>query len=239
MSAIDDLKRQAAVHAVELEVRSGMALGLGTGSTAAHVLDALAERLRDGRLAGIRGVPTSSWTAQRCEELGIPLTTLAECPRLDLTIDGADEIDPSLSLIKGRGGALLHEKVVATAGARMVVVADGSKLVPRLGTRAPLPIEVIPFALPLCQRLLADHGWAPKLRASDHGSPFVTDEGNVILDCRREDWSDLSALAAGIDEIPGVAGHGLFLGVAAVAVVATEGGVRVLERAGPGPPRRW
>ena len=232
MSAIDDLKRQAAVHAVELEVRSEMALGLGTGSTAAHVLDALAERLRDGQLADIRGVPTSSWTARRCEELGIPLATLSECPRLDVTIDGADEVDPSLSLIKGRGGALLHEKVVAIAAARMVVVVDGSKLVPRLGTRAPLPVEVIPFALPLCQRLLADQGWTPTLRPGDDGAPFVTDEGNVILDCRRDDWTDLAALAARIEAIPGVAGHGLFLGIAAVAVVATESGARVVKRPG-------
>lgn len=231
MSAVDELKRQAAVRAVELEVRSQMALGLGTGSTAAHVLDAVAERLRDGRLEGIRGVPTSAWTADRCAALGIPLATLVECPRLDVTIDGADEIDPSLRLIKGLGGALLHEKVVAAASDRMVVVADGSKLVPRLGSRAPLPVEVIAFALPLCERLLRAQGWSPQLREGDDGPPFTTDEGNVVLDCRRDDWSDPGALAAAIEAVPGVAGHGLFIGLAHAAVVATGAGVRVLERA--------
>lgn len=230
MSAVDELKRQAGERAVELEVRSGMALGLGTGSTAAHVLDALAARLRDGRLQGVRGVPTSAWTAERCAALDIPLATLEECPQLDVTIDGADEIDPSLHLIKGLGGALLHEKVVAAASARMVVVADGSKLVPRLGTRAPLPIEVIPFALPLCRRLLAGLGWTGQLRLSRGGEPFATDEGNVILDCRRDDWSEPAALAAAIEAVPGVAGHGLFIGLARAAVVATDGGVRVLDR---------
>jgi ribose 5-phosphate isomerase A len=230
MSAVDELKRQAAVHAVELEVRSQMALGLGTGSTAAHVLEAVAERLRDGRLEGIHGVPTSAWTADRCAALGIPLATLAECPRLDVTIDGADEIDPSLRLIKGLGGALLHEKVVAAASGRMVVVADGSKLVPRLGARAPLPVEVIAFARPLCERLLRAQGWSPQLREGDDGRPFTTDEGNVVLDCRRDDWSDPGALAAAIEAVPGVAGHGLFIGLAHAAVVATSAGVRVLER---------
>ncbi len=229
MSAVDELKRRAGERAVELEVRSGMALGLGTGSTAAHVLDALAARLRDGRLHGVRGVPTSTWTAERCAALDIPLATLEECPQLDVTIDGADEIDPSLHLIKGLGGALLHEKVVAAASARMVVVADGSKLVPRLGTRAPLPIEVIPFALPLCRRLLAGLGWTGQLRLAPGGEPFATDEGNVILDCRRDDWGEPAALAAAIEAVPGVAGHGLFIGLAQAAVVATDGGVRVLS----------
>ncbi|HUZ83160.1 MAG TPA: ribose-5-phosphate isomerase RpiA [Gaiellales bacterium] len=226
----DELKRLAAEHAVEREVRSGMALGLGTGSTAGHVLEALAARLRDGRLAGIRAVPTSEHTAADCRRLGIPLASLDECPHLDVDIDGADEIDPGLDLIKGLGGALLREKVVAAAATRMVVVADGSKLVPRLGLRAPLPVEVIPFAQPLCRRLLERAGWRPQLRLDACGEGFVTDEGNLILDCRRDDWSQTGSLAVDVDAIPGVAGHGLFLSLAQAAVVATDAGVRVLER---------
>lgn len=231
MTAADELKRLAAERAVEHEVRSGMVLGLGTGSTAGHVLEAIAARLADGRLERILAVPTSEGTAARCRELGIPLTTLAQCPRLDVAIDGADEIDPGLDLIKGLGGALLREKVVAASAVRMVVVADGSKLVPRLGARAPLPVEVIEFARPLCTRLLGLAGWQPRLRASTDGRAFTTDEGNVILDCHREAWPlDPGALAAAVEAIPGVAGHGLFVGLAAAAVVATEAGVRVLER---------
>jgi len=225
----DELKREAGERAVADEVRSGMRVGLGSGSTAMLMLEALAARVADGRLGGIAGVPTSEATGIRARELGIPLTDLATEPVLDVVIDGADEIDPELRLIKGLGGAFLHEKVVAAAGRRMVVVADESKLVRRLGDRSPLPVEVIPFARPLCQRLLEEAGWLPELRPGAGGEPYVTDEGNLILDCRRGEWGDPPALAAGIERIPGVAGHGLFLGYATRAVVATPSGVRVLE----------
>jgi ribose 5-phosphate isomerase A len=217
----DDLKREAGERAVADEVRSGMRLGLGSGSTAMLMLEALAARLDDGRLGGIVGVPTSEATGVRARELGIPV--------LDVVIDGADEIDPELRLIKGLGGAFLREKVVAAAGRRMVVVADESKLVRRLGEHAPLPVEVIPFARPLCRRLLEADGWRPELRPGTGGGPYLTDEGNLILDCRRGEWDDPAALATGIERIPGVAGHGLFLGYATRAVVATPSGVRVLE----------
>lgn len=224
----DPLKARAAEAAVEQEVRSGMLLGLGTGTTAALMLEALAERLNDGRLAGITGVPTSEATAVRARELGIPLATLEERPQLDLTIDGADEIDPELRLIKGMGGAHLREKVVACASRRMVVVADASKLVSRLGERSPLPVEVIPFARPVSERLLAERGWTATLRVAE-GRPFATDEGNIILDCRRDDWSDPERLAAGVRTVPGVVEHGFFLDVARAAYVADADGVRVLS----------
>jgi ribose 5-phosphate isomerase A len=224
------LRRAAGEEAVARYVRDGMRLGLGTGSTASAMIEALAARLADGRLHGILGVPTSEATAALCGRLHVPLTTLAEAPELDVVIDGADEIDPELDLIKGLGGAHLREKVVASAGRAMIVVADESKLVVRLGERAPLPVEVVEFALPVCERTLRGLGWEPTRRLTPEGRPFVTDEGNAILDCRRDDWADPAALAAAVKAVPGVVEHGFFLGIAAAAVVGTSGGVRVLER---------
>jgi len=230
---LDRLKAEAGAAAVDRFVRPGMRLGLGTGSTAAKMLDALGERLAAGALADVAGVPTSAVTAERCGELGIPLVTLDDVPELDLVIDGADEIDPRLDLVKGLGGAHLREKVVAAAAREMVVVADETKLVGSLGERAPLPVEVIPFALPVAGRLLRGLGWQTELRV-DGGRPFVTDEGNRILDCRRDAWADPAALARDISEVPGVVAHGFFLGYASTAVVATtRDGVRILERDRP------
>ena len=222
-------RRAAGEEAVARYVRDGMRLGLGTGSTAAAMLEALAARLADGGLRDVAGVPTSEATAALCRRLGVPLLTLAEAPELDIVIDGADEIDPDLNLIKGLGGAHLREKVVASAGRTMVVVADESKLVARLGERAPLPVEVVEFALPVCERLLRRLGWETARREAG-GGPFVTDEGNAILDCRRDDWADPAALATAVRSVPGVVEHGFFLGMASVAVVGTADGVRVLER---------
>jgi ribose 5-phosphate isomerase A len=233
VSTTDALRRAAGDEAVARYVRDGMRLGLGTGSTAGMMLAALGARLADGRLRDVAGVPTSEATAEACRRLGIPLTTLEQNPELDVVIDGADEIDPDLDLIKGLGGAHLSEKVVATAGRLMVVVADERKLVSRLGERAPLPVEVVEFALPVCARLLRERGWEPARRTGADGRPFVTDEGNAILDCRRADWSDPAALAAGVRAVPGVVEHGFFLGIAGAAVVGTADGVRVLERASP------
>jgi ribose 5-phosphate isomerase A len=224
------LKRDAAEAAIEAEVRSGMALGLGTGSTAHWLLEGLGQRIADGRLTGIVGVPTSEQTAGHCRRLGIPLTDLERRPQLDLAIDGADEIGPGLALIKGLGGAHLREKVVARSAARFVVVADASKLVARLGQRAPLPVEVIPFALPLCDRLLREAGWTPQLRAGAEGV-FVSEEGNHILDCRRDDWDGAERLSVALHAMPGVVEHGLFLGMAAAAYVAGDGGVQVTDPA--------
>ena len=230
MTAADAQRQAAGEHAVAAYVRDGMTLGLGTGATAGMMLAALAARLADGRLRGIDGVPTSEGTAERCRQLGIPLTTLEDAPRLDVVIDGADEIDPDLNLIKGLGGAHLREKVVACAGQFMVVVADEAKLVTRLGERAPLPVEVVEFARPVCDLKLRGLGWQPTLRMAAGDRAFVTDEGNAILDCRRDDWSDPATLAAGVRDVPGVVEHGFFLGMAGVAVVGTAAGVRVLER---------
>jgi ribose 5-phosphate isomerase A len=222
------LKRDAAEAAIDGEVRSGMALGLGTGSTAWFLLEGLAARLADGRLAGIVGVPTSEQTAARARELGIRLATLDERPVLDVAIDGADEIAPGLALIKGLGGAMLREKVVACAAERFVVVADDSKQVEVLGSRAPLPVEVVPFARAVCERRLSGLGWACTLRERQ-GSPWVTDEGNLIVDCRRTDWDEPAAFDRDVSMIPGVVGHGLFLGIAQVAYVASPVGVRTLR----------
>jgi ribose 5-phosphate isomerase A len=226
---LDALKAEAGAAAVDRLVRSGMRLGLGTGSTAAKMLEALGARLGSGDLADVAGVPTSAATAERCGELGIPLLTLDDVAELDLVIDGADEIDPQLDLIKGLGGAHLREKVVAAASRDMVVVADETKLVGRLGERAPLPVEVVPFALPVAEELLRRLGWEPELRV-DGGRPFTTDEGNRILHCRRDEWVDPAALAREVADVPGVVAHGFFLGFASSAVVATREGVRILER---------
>jgi len=226
----DVLRRAAGEEAVARYVRDGMRLGLGTGSTASAMIEALAARLADGDLRDIRGVPTSEATAALCRRLDVPLTTLAETPELDVVIDGADEIDPGLDLIKGLGGAHLREKVVASAGRAMIVVADESKLVARLGERAPLPVEVVEFALTVCDRALCELGWEATRRPAADGTPFVTDEGNAILDCRRGDWTAPAALAAAVKAVPGVVEHGFFLGMATAAVVGTADGVRVLER---------
>ena len=195
-----------------------------------YVLEALGRRLRDGSLGPIVGVPTSERTAQLSTELGIPLATLDEQPRLDIAIDGADEIDPALDLIKGLGGALLREKIVAAAASEFLVVADSTKLVPALGTQAPLPIEIIPFARATVVRRLADLPGTFVLRVSDAGGPFVTDEGNWILDYHSGAIKDPAALENFLNQIPGIVEHGLFLGMARRAVVAGPDGVRIIER---------
>ncbi|GIW02084.1 ribose-5-phosphate isomerase RpiA [Roseiflexus sp.] len=221
-------RRRAAERALDY-VESGMAIGLGTGSTASFMLRGLAARLADGRLQRIVGVPTSEQTAALARELGIPLTTLDRHPSLDLALDGADEIDPHLRLIKGLGGAMLREKIVAASAARFVVMASVSKRVERLGERSPLPVEVVTFGMPLCIRRLAALGGEPVLRCDHSGAPFVTDEGNLILDCHFGVIADPEALAAAICAIPGVVAHGLFLGMASLAVIAGPDGIVELE----------
>lgn len=223
------LKRKAAARALDF-VQSGMRLGLGTGSTAKHFVELLAERVRGG--LDIVGVPTSEATRAQAESLGVPLTTLDETPRLDLTIDGADEIGPDLTLIKGGGGALLREKIVAAASGGMVVIADASKWVPVLG-KFPLPVEVVPFGLG-ATRHAVDAVAAPavsSLRRGPDGHPFVTDGGHFILDIALGRIEDAPALAQRFCSIPGVVEHGLFVGLARVAILAGEDGVRVVERA--------
>jgi len=220
-----NLKHMAAEKAVSY-VTSGMKLGLGTGSTVQFVLDALAKRMHEGTLHTIVGVPTSEATARRSLELGIPLTTLEECPQLDLTIDGADEISPELNLIKGLGGALLREKIVAAASKRLIIAADQSKRVEKLGTHSPLPVEVLPLGwntnLPLFERL----GATPVLRMNDNGERYVTDNGNLIVDCTFPNGiDDPQMIARELDAQAGVLGHGLFLGMASLAILGTKDGV--------------
>lgn len=229
---VDSLKRAAAARAIEF-VRSGMRVGLGTGSTAAHFVALLAERVRAG--LDIIAVPTSEATRAQAARLGIVLTTLDETPELDLTVDGADEIAPDLTLIKGGGGALLREKIVATASARMVVIADESKWVSVLG-RFPLPVEIAPFGATVTQRMVeaavsgeGDAVPAP-LRLDQNGHAFVTDGGHWLLDAQLQRIGDPQTLAARLSAVPGVMEHGLFIGLARTAIVAGPDGVRLIER---------
>ncbi len=232
MSEIERLKRLAAERAVEY-VEDGMVVGLGTGSTARHMLEVLAERLRAGTLEGIVGVPTSRETSRLARELGIPLTSLEDEPRIDLTIDGADEVAPDLSLIKGLGGALLWEKIVATASDRLIIVVDEGKLVERLGERAPLPVEVVPFGWTTHLAYLDLLGAQPTLRRSADGTPFTTDGGHYLLDCRFGDGIlEPERIEREIRQRVGVVETGMFLGLADVVVVGGEDGVRVLTAEG-------
>ena len=229
---MEALKRQAAARALEA-VRDGMKLGLGTGSTAKHFVDLLGEKVR----AGLRviGVPTSEATRAQAEQCGIPLTTLDEVDQLDLTVDGADEVDPALNLIKGGGGALLREKIVAAASDRMIVIADDSKWVEVLG-RYPLPIEVIPFGLAATRRAIgqafAQSGVSgqTEVRKAKDGHVFVTDGGHWIIDAHLGRIPDAPRLAGLLSLIPGVVEHGLFIGLARTAVLAGAQGIRVVER---------
>jgi ribose 5-phosphate isomerase A len=229
---LDGLKRQAAARALE-HVESGMKLGLGTGSTAKHFVELLGERVRGG--LKVVGVPTSEVTRADAERCGIRLTTLDEIDRLDLTVDGADEIDPNLNVIKGGGGALLREKIVAAASDRMIVIADETKWVAHLG-RFPLPIEVIPFGLAATRRAVveafAKSGVSGQMvvRKGADGHAFVTDGGHWIIDAHLGEIPDASRLAGLLNPIPGVVEHGLFIGMASLAMLAGEQGIRVVER---------
>lgn len=226
-----ELKIAAAAKALE-HVEDGMRLGIGTGSTADEFVRLLAEKVAAG--LAIRSVPTSERTARLCLELGVPLFSLDEIPELDLTIDGADELDARLTLVKGGGGALLREKIVAAASARMVVIADESKVVDTLG-RFPLPIEVVPFGVAATriaiEKLASGLGLsgALDLRA-DRDGLYVTDGGHHIIDASFGRIPDAEALAGGLARIPGVVEHGLFLNLADAAIIASEKGVRMMAR---------
>jgi ribose 5-phosphate isomerase A len=234
LSNTDDLKESAARAALDL-VKDGMRLGLGTGSTAARFVDALGARVKAG--LNVVCVPTSETTRLQAERLRIPLTTLDETPELDLTVDGADEIDRELRLIKGGGGALLREKIVATASNRMVVIADESKVVPALGA-FPLPVEVVRFGLlttmHAIEAIAAEAGCrgAVTLRPGKGEAPFVTDQGNLVVDCAFGTIPEPEVLAFALKRVPGVVEHGLFLGLADLAIVAGGGGVKALRRPG-------
>ena len=224
----DQLKIAAAESAAAL-VAGGMIVGLGSGSTAALAVSAIGRRVRQG--LRIVGIPTSEATAAQAKALGIPLTSLAEVSAIDMTIDGADEVEEaSLNLIKGLGGALLREKIVATATRSFVIVVHDSKLVPRLGTHDPVPVEVVPFAWETTARRLAALGATPVLRRDAAGAVFHTDGGHYILDCRFPPIASAESLARDLDHVVGVVEHGLFIGMTSEVHVASPAGVRVLKR---------
>ena len=228
----DDLKRAAAARAVEM-VENGMVLGLGTGSTAGFVADQLAARVAQG--LAIVAIPTSEHTAAEARRLGIPLTSFAEHRRIDLAIDGADEVNrTTLDLIKGRGGALLREKIVAATSDRFIVVVDHEKLVDRLGEHAPVPIEVAQFGWQATAAALEKLGATPELRCAAAGQPFVTDGGNFILDCYFGPIEDPRGSEQLINSIVGVIDNGLFVGRSSMVIVASEDGVDMLPRRGEG-----
>jgi len=228
MTEVERWKKEAAEAAVEL-VRPGMVIGLGHGSTARYALLKIAELLRTGKLWDIKGVPCSKKVEEEAKALGIPLTTLEEHPELDLTIDGADEIDPKLNVIKGGGGAMLREKIVAQATRYEVIVADDTKFSPRLGTRAPVPVEVLPFGWRTHLRFLESLGARVSLRVNANGTPFLTDQGNYVLDCYFGPIQDVDGLAKELDLRAGIVGHGLFVGLVDEVFLAGPSGVRRLH----------
>jgi len=223
------LKQQAAWHAVQF-VDSGMVVGLGAGSTAAAAMRRIGELLRDGTLENILGVPCSTRVEREARGFGIPLTTLEEHPLLDLTIDGADEVDANLDLIKGGGGALLREKIVAQASRREIIVVDESKLSPALGTNWAVPVEVIPFGWRSQIAFLQSLGARADLRTNSEGKPLKTDQGNSILDCDFGPISEPRRLAAELSWRAGVVEHGLFLGLATDVIIASDDGITHLKR---------
>jgi len=222
----NEREKEAAGRAAAKLVNDGDVVGLGTGSTAYFAVVALGERVHAGMK--VVGIPTSIKTADQARAAGIPLTTLDQHPVIDITIDGADELDPHLRLIKGGGGALLREKVVASASKKMVVVADSAKLVPVLG-KFPLPIEIISFARTVVEKRIVSLGASPKLRTRPDGTPYLTDNGNQILDCSFGKIADPAALARTLSDTPGIVEHGLFIGLASMALIGREDQVEELR----------
>ncbi len=229
MKKQDELKQKAAHRAVEF-VDSGMVVGLGTGSTTAFAVIRIGERIKSGDLKNIVGIPTSIRTEKLARDLDISLATLDEQPEIDVTIDGADEVDPELNLIKGGGGALLREKVVAQASRQNIIIVDESKLSPRLGTRWALPVEVIPFAAKSAENFLKSLGATVILRLDDNRQPYQTDQNNFILDANFGEMTDPNRVAASLNERAGIVEHGLFLGLASDVIVAAEDDIRHLKR---------
>jgi ribose 5-phosphate isomerase A len=225
----NDREKEAAARASLQYVKDGQVVGLGTGSTAAYFIQLLGEKVQKG--LRIRGIPTSDRSRELALSLGIPLITLDECQEIDVTVDGADEVDPQLRLIKGGGGALLREKIVASVTKQMVVVADASKQVERLG-KFPLPVEVIRFAQAVIAKRIGALGAEVQLRLTSEGTPFVTDENNHILDCRFGEIRDADALARTLSDMPGIVEHGLFIGMASVVLFARGNEIVELKRRG-------
>lgn len=224
-----DLKKQVAAHAIQF-VRSGTIIGLGSGSTMSLFIRVLGQQLRLGELREVLAVPTSEKTARQAHSAGIPLTTLDEHPHLDVAIDGADEVDTNLNLIKGLGKALLREKVVAAHSHSFIIIVDVSKLVPCLGTRGPLPVELVPFAAGSQLSWFHNMGYRAEIWQDNDGVPIMTDNGNQLARVWFEDGIlDPESLARDLESRPGIVEHGLFLNMATMVIVADEGGVRELE----------
>jgi len=213
----NDQEKETAARASLRFIKDGQVVGLGSGSTATYFIKLLGEQVKNG--LRIRGIPTSVRSRDLALSLGIPLTSLDECQDIAVTVDGADEVDPHLRLIKGGGGALLREKIVASATRQLVIVADASKQVPLLG-KFPLPVEVIKFAQPLVAKRIRALGAEVQVRAGEDGKPFLTDENNHILDCHFGEIRDADALARQLSDMPGVVEHGLFIGMASVVLLA-------------------
>jgi ribose 5-phosphate isomerase A len=223
-------QKQMAAEAALKYVGSDMVIGLGTGSTADYFLIALGNAIADGTFRNIRGVPTSKKSEARARELGIPLTDFAHAQRIHVTIDGADEVAPDLTVIKGLGGALLREKVVAQNSDDLVVIVDQSKKVPVLGTHSPLPVEVTIFGFETQPAFLQSLGATPILRRGENGNVFITDNGNYIYDCRFEKISDPAGLEARLSHRAGIVESGLFVGIATHAIIATDNGLQEMHR---------
>ncbi|MFY9947549.1 MAG: ribose-5-phosphate isomerase RpiA [Candidatus Sulfotelmatobacter sp.] len=223
----NDLEKEAAARSSLRFVKDGQVVGLGTGSTAAYFIQLLGEKVKNG--LQIRGIPSSNRSREQAASLGIPLTTLDECQQIDVTVDGADEVDPQLRLIKGGGGALLHEKIVASATRQLVIVVDASKRVPVLG-KFPLPVEVVKFAKALVKKRIEALGAQVEMRHNADGKPFLTDENNYILDCHFGQIRGADGLANKLSDMPGIVEHGLFIGMASVVLVANGSEVIELRR---------
>jgi len=226
MDAVEAAKITAAKQSLEF-VKDGMTVGLGSGSTATHFIKLLGEKVKAG--LKIRSISSSKASEDLARSLSIPITDFRQAPEIDVAIDGADEIGPHLALVKGGGGALLREKIVASAAKRFIVVADSTKIVARLG-KFPLPVEVIPMAAPLVEKKIRELGISSKVRQAKTGGDYITDEGNLILDCACEVIQDPDALAASLRAMVGVVEHGLFLNMAEMALVAGEAGVKTILR---------
>jgi ribose 5-phosphate isomerase A len=227
MSQDEDQFKSAAAESAVVQVTDGMIVGLGSGSTAAFAVSALGRRVREG--LRIVGIPTSERTAAQARALGIPLSTLEEQAQVDITIDGADEVEEgTLNLIKGRGGALLREKIVASASRKLVIIVHSAKLVSHLGVNDPVPAEVLPFGWQVTAQHLSSLGAKPALRRNPDGESFHSDSGNYILDCTFESISSPESLARQLDHVVGLVEHGLFIGLASEVHVAGASGVRVL-----------
>jgi ribose 5-phosphate isomerase A len=223
----NDQEKEAAARASLQFVQDGQVVGLGTGSTAAYFIKLLGEKVKKG--LRVRGIPTSVRSRDLAQSLGIPLTTLDECQEIAVTVDGADEVDPQLRLIKGGGGALLREKIVASATRQLVIVAEASKQVRKLG-KFPLPVEVIRFSQALVAKRIAAFGADVQLRVDRAGQPYITDENNHILDCRFGEIADADLLARQLSDMPGVVEHGLFIGMASVVLFARGSEIVELRR---------